>query len=126
MEAASKEFEQQDGILEEVQQQIARSDHLCLWPTLFSCSEVDEYIPYCEIKSESNSQVVNQDQSQSQGLDCVPYKQSMVNNRNQSIKSDAGAAALSHKASITYFVGPDESSTLQNDVSFFVLVSGMW
>lgn len=125
MEAASKEFEQQDGILEEVQRKIQQSDYLCLWPTLFSCSEVDEYIPYCEIKSERNSQIVDPTPIQSRGLDCVPHKLPMLSNGNQSIESDAGATALPHNASVTCSISPAESFSLQDDVSFFALL-GMW
>ncbi|KAJ8613625.1 hypothetical protein MRB53_036919 [Persea americana] len=115
MEAASKEFEQQDGILEEVQRQIRQSDYLCLWPTLFSCSEADEYVPYCEIKSEKNSQIVDHTQIQSRGLDCVPHTLPMLSNGNPSIESDAGAAALSHNSSVTCSIRPAESFSLQND-----------
>lgn len=54
MEALSQKFEQEDGILEEVQQQILRGDDMYLQAKLFPCSEGEAYTAYCEIDSSVN------------------------------------------------------------------------
>ncbi|XP_038982312.1 lysine-specific demethylase JMJ706-like isoform X2 [Phoenix dactylifera] len=53
LEAVSRKFEQEDGILELVQNQAQQGDDSCLQPNLFQCAG-DGYKPYCEIKFEEN------------------------------------------------------------------------
>lgn len=50
LECAAEEFEQEDGILREVQQKFLLDDDF-LQSNLFACTEDDGYRPYCKIDS---------------------------------------------------------------------------
>ncbi|XP_073111647.1 lysine-specific demethylase JMJ13 isoform X2 [Elaeis guineensis] len=54
LEDVSKKFEQEDGILDEVQKQALEGDGSCPQPNLFQCTEGGGYKPYCEIKFEAS------------------------------------------------------------------------
>lgn len=53
METAAQKFEQEDGILKEVQAQMSLGDD-SLHSTLFASTEDDEYRPYCKIEFEGD------------------------------------------------------------------------
>lgn len=57
MEAAAQSFEQEDEILKEVQAQMLLGDD-SLQSTLFACTEVDGYRPYCKIETSTGNQEV--------------------------------------------------------------------
>ncbi|KAJ8650531.1 hypothetical protein MRB53_003554 [Persea americana] len=108
MEIASQKFEQEDGILDEVQQIHQGDDSLQI--KLSPCIG-DGYIPYCEINFEQDSGVTEEPHEQSQELDCIS------SNGIEFIKSVAQETALHPPASVTSS-GTEESSFLQNGVSF--------
>ncbi|RZC80599.1 hypothetical protein C5167_043188 [Papaver somniferum] len=56
MEALAKKFEKEDGILDEVQQQLKSRSDLCLQSNLFPGPDQSGYVSYCEIKFEKNLQ----------------------------------------------------------------------
>lgn len=108
METASQKFEQEDGILDEVQQIHQGDDSLQI--KLSPCIG-DGYIPYCEINFEQDSGVTEEPHEQSQELDCIS------SNGIEFIKSVAQETALHPPASATSS-GTEESSFLQNGGSF--------
>lgn len=114
MEAASQKFEQEDGILDEVQQQIQQGDD-SLEFKLFPCSG-DGYIPYCQINFEQNAEVTEEPHDQSQQLDCIS------SNGIEFIKSAVQDAIL-HPPALATFQGGDESSFLRTGVSFCTMGS---
>ncbi|KAI3869029.1 hypothetical protein MKX03_016247 [Papaver bracteatum] len=56
MEALAKKFEKEDGILDEVQQQLKSGSDLCLQSKLFPGPDQSGYVLYYEIKFEKNLQ----------------------------------------------------------------------
>lgn len=108
MEAASQKFEQEFGILEEVQQQRGQSDCSSLPTKLLPCMGGDKYISYCDISFEKNAEptVELHDQPQENGI--------------KFIKFDAPAETPSPPAPAAC-LGSDESFSLQIDVSVVFL-----
>ncbi|KAI3914847.1 hypothetical protein MKX01_018016 [Papaver californicum] len=56
MEALAQKFEKEDGILDEVQQQLKSGSDLCLQSKLFPGPDQSGYVPYCDIRFEQNLQ----------------------------------------------------------------------
>lgn len=106
MEVASKKFEQENGILEEIQQ----GDGSSMPSKLFPSTGHDGYIPYCEIKFEKKAKSLDDPQDQAQDLDC------MANNRMGIIKSEAPEATLYCLPPATCSLGRDPNSSFHNDV----------
>lgn len=52
MEAAAKQFEQEESMLHEVKEHCKKSEDFLLLSSIFSGVESDSYIPYCEISHE--------------------------------------------------------------------------
>lgn len=50
LEAISREFEQDNDVLDEVQKQVQQGNDFHLWSSSFDSAEDDGYVPYCEIK----------------------------------------------------------------------------
>ncbi|KAL6008204.1 hypothetical protein ACLOJK_033710 [Asimina triloba] len=98
MELAAQKFEWQDGILEDVQQQLEAGIDSSPQPSLFSCCE-DGYMPYCAIEIESNLQYVKQSQDQSQESDHVSHRPTLQLSRNGVTDSNILEVLVSHAVS---------------------------
>ncbi|CAL9067248.1 lysine-specific demethylase JMJ706-like isoform X1 [Musa acuminata AAA Group] len=57
LEAISREFEQDNDVLDEVQKQVRQGNDFHLWSSSFDSAEDDGYVPYCEIKFETSYEV---------------------------------------------------------------------
>ncbi|URD91419.1 JmjC domain containing protein [Musa troglodytarum] len=57
LEAISREFEQDNDVLDEVQKQVQQGNDFHLWSSSFDSAENDGYVPYCEIRFETSSEV---------------------------------------------------------------------
>ncbi|KAL2237829.1 UNVERIFIED_CONTAM: Lysine-specific demethylase [Sesamum indicum] len=63
LEAAARQFEQEENILHEVEQHCRNSDDFLLLSSIFSGAENDGYIPYCKIPFGLNKEILlTQDQ----------------------------------------------------------------
>ncbi|KAJ6836293.1 lysine-specific demethylase JMJ706-like isoform X7 [Iris pallida] len=102
LESASKKFENEDGISEEVQKQVQLGDESCLQSKLFLCTKDDGYKLYCEIKFEATTQIGEHVKWNSQGLDCTYLKNDLRLTAQESVSS----------ARSTWLDG----NSLQNDV----------
>lgn len=110
MEAAAKKFEQEEGILKEVQQK-AESDDLYSYPLskMFYSVREDGYSPYCEINMELNHKAAAKNWNQSGKSEWSCHIQPISELAETSV-SDAASTLCS-------FVKPVErSSTANNDV----------
>ncbi|XP_010245224.1 PREDICTED: lysine-specific demethylase JMJ706-like isoform X2 [Nelumbo nucifera] len=87
MEAVAQVFEQEEGILEEVQKQIKCGGGFPQ-PDLFPCMGEDGYVPYCEIKFEMNSEIMVTSQDQSQDPECGSYGLPMLKQEKQFTNSN--------------------------------------
>lgn len=114
MEPASQKFEQEFGILEEVQQQRGQSDGSSLQSKLLPCTGGDKYIPYCDISFEKNAEPTVELHDQPQDFDCTSR------NGIKFIKFDAPADTPSPPAPAAC-LGSGESFSSQIDVSFVFL-----
>ncbi|OVA02874.1 JmjC domain [Macleaya cordata] len=123
MESLAQKFEREDGILEEVQQQIKSGDDLCLQSKLFPCPEDASYISYCEINFDMNVQTTTTTSGQLQNLYCVPNFLPVSSNSEELIKSDGAEPSLSSAAStLCSFFEPKENSSIENDdISFYAV-----
>ncbi|KAJ8631969.1 hypothetical protein MRB53_025305 [Persea americana] len=109
MEPASQKFEQEFGILEEVQQQRGQSDGSSLQSKLLPCTGGDKYIPYCDISFEKNAEPTVELHDQPQDFDCTSR------NGIKFIKFDAPADTPSPPAPAAC-LGSGESFSSQIDV----------
>ncbi|XP_042490700.1 lysine-specific demethylase JMJ706 isoform X1 [Macadamia integrifolia] len=108
MEAAAQKFEREEGILEEVQQQIECGGDLCTQPNLFQC--VDGYVPYCEIKFDLNPETMVG--AQLQDIDCGSCSLPVLNQK-EFVKSCVVDSSLSCAASaMCSFLDPQESPSV--------------
>ncbi|RZR74622.1 hypothetical protein BHM03_00039508 [Ensete ventricosum] len=57
LEAISREFEQDNDVRDAVQKQVQQGNDFHLWSSSFDSAEDDGYVPYCEIKFETSSEV---------------------------------------------------------------------
>ena len=103
MEAAAQKFEQEDGILEEVQAQLPLGDD-SLQSTLFACTEDDGYRPYCKIEFEAGTAIWDRVKGNSQDLNYICQRECHGSLAQESVSS--GGFTLSSQ-------GPDER-LLQN------------
>ncbi|KAF8380738.1 hypothetical protein HHK36_028228 [Tetracentron sinense] len=114
MEAVAHKFEQEEGILQEVQHQI-ECDELYLQLNMLPCNEKDGYTPYCEIKFQLNLEIDIKTQGQWKDLDCGSHSQPLLNSDKEISKTDVSDASLSCAAStLCSFLGPAESSFPNN------------
>ncbi|XP_042502738.1 lysine-specific demethylase JMJ706-like isoform X2 [Macadamia integrifolia] len=110
MEAAAQRFEQEEGILEEIQEQIKCGGDLCPQPNLLQCKE-DGYFPYCEIEFDLNHEFMIEDQLQD--IDYGSCSLPMLNNEGEFMKTHVVDSSLSCAAStLCSFLGPQQSSPL--------------
>lgn len=121
MEAAAKRFEQEEGILKEVQQK-AESDDLYSYPLSkmsYSVRE-DGYSPYCEINMELNHKAAAKTWNQSGKSEYSCHIQPILNQEATNFISELAETSVSDAAStLCSFVKPVESSsTANNDVQW--------
>lgn len=119
MEAAAKKFEQEEGILKEVQQK-AESDDLYSYPfsKMFHSVREDGYSPYCEINMELNHKPAAKTWNRSGKSEYSCHIQPIQNQEAANFRSEHAETSVSDAAStICSFVKPIESSsTANNDV----------
>ncbi|KAH9687427.1 transcription factor jumonji (Jmj) family protein / zinc finger (C5HC2 type) family protein [Citrus sinensis] len=119
MEAAAKKFEQEEGILKEVQQK-AESDDLYSYPfsKMFHSVREDGYSPYCEINMELNHKPAAKTWNRSGKSEYSCHIQPILNQEAANFRSEHAETSVSDAAStICSFVKPIESSsTANNDV----------
>ncbi|KAG8382522.1 hypothetical protein BUALT_Bualt05G0086200 [Buddleja alternifolia] len=93
LEAAAKQFEQEEYILHEVEQHLRNGDDFLLLSSIFSGAENDGYNPYCKIPFELDDEIsviVNQlehpaGSSPSQSILCIGTGSSRAENSDPSI-----------------------------------------
>ncbi|KAF6148542.1 hypothetical protein GIB67_042501 [Kingdonia uniflora] len=99
MESIAQKFEQEDGILADVQQEKLRSVDFMYLQSKFPCSEEAVYTPYCEIKLNLSFDTPEATVKQLQGLDSAVHCQSKAKNGTEDNKVDAPEVSLTYAAS---------------------------
>ncbi|KAJ4950221.1 hypothetical protein NE237_027053 [Protea cynaroides] len=113
MEAAAQKFEQEKGILEEVQQQIKCGCDLCTQPNMSQYQE-DGYVPYSEIKFDLSHETIVGDQLQE--IDCASCSLPLLNSHRELMKTNVVDSSLSCAAStLCSFIDPQEPSVPKNE-----------
>ncbi|KAJ7953409.1 Lysine-specific demethylase [Quillaja saponaria] len=100
MEAVAKRFEQEEGILEEIQNQAKSDGNIYSHPlsTMFQRAEENGYSPYCEIKFESIDELC-MTSDQSQNRDPISHSQSILRSCSEDLRPEVSEVSLSCAAS---------------------------
>ena len=102
MEAVARKFEEEEGIVEEVQKQLLHSDDQCL-KNLFPSTRDDGYIPYCKLNLYLSLENVEQRMEISEDLDFI--------SRSECTKYDAEEAACSAISISSFSLGQNDSNS---------------
>ncbi|MCL7026794.1 hypothetical protein MKW94_004378, partial [Papaver nudicaule] len=94
MEALAQKFEKEDGILDEVQQQLKSGSDLCLQSKLFTGPDQSGYFPYCEIRFEQNVQARKATMCHVQGLNNDPDFVPVLRNSEEFTKTEPYLASI--------------------------------
>ncbi|XP_020260818.1 lysine-specific demethylase JMJ706-like isoform X3 [Asparagus officinalis] len=87
LEDAAQKFELEDGVSREVQEQLFVADET-LQSSLFTCTEDDGYIPYCQIKFEAGAEFSEQVKRNSQHLNLNYTTHSHISATQENISSE--------------------------------------
>lgn len=124
MEAAAKKFEQEEGILEEINRQARSGDNLYSHPfTYMFVRAEDGYSPYCEIKLELKTENCVTTRDQSQEVEFLADSQPMWSFGEENMRSEVSEASLSCAASTVSSSAEPFESSAQNNVRSSSLVT---